>query len=186
MRVGARIKHWFFGAYWMIAALAGAVLVVGLVFGHFEPDEVLTGLGLLLPFIYFVQKQKLEELALFRELFTDFNSRYDKINEKLNRLLAAGSRELTPGDKETLADYFNLCGEEFLYFRRGYVLPEVWKAWLNGMLVFYGSSSIKEYWDGELETESYYGLGKEIARAHALKVLPKPAIPSSDVERMRR
>jgi hypothetical protein len=33
-----------------------------------------------LTFCYFVQKQKLDELKLFNDLFTTFNKRYDEMN----------------------------------------------------------------------------------------------------------
>ena len=168
MRVGARLKHWFFGAYWVAALSAGIALGVAFVLGRLEPDELAAGLGLLLPFVYFVQKQKLEELHLFRDLFSGFNERYDELNERLNRITGArggGQTDLTDQERETLIDYFNLCSEEFLYYRRGYVYPEVWEAWLNGMLVFYSDDRIRSYWDRELRAGSYYGLERELRSA---------------------
>ena len=41
---------------------------------------VVTLVGLTVSLIFFVQKQKLEELKLFKELFTEFNRRYDEMN----------------------------------------------------------------------------------------------------------
>lgn len=43
--------------------------------------------GGFISFFYVVQKQKLEELQTFKELFNEFNRRYDKLNEKLNRIV---------------------------------------------------------------------------------------------------
>lgn len=172
MRLGARLKHWFFGAYWVLALLFGGALGVAFLFGTVELDQLAAGLGLLLPFVYFVQKQKLEELHLFRDLFSGFNERYDDLNEKLNRILRTAKStgeeapQLTETEKETLIDYFNLCSEEFLYYRRGYVYPEVWGAWLNGMLVFYSDERIRPFWDRELKTGSYYDLGDELVAAY--------------------
>src|SRR5436190_2837771 len=33
-------------------------------------------------------------------------------------------------------DYFNLCAEEFLFQRLGYIYDEVWTSWRNGMLQY--------------------------------------------------
>jgi len=37
--------------------------------------------GALLSFVYFVQKQQLEEATLIKDLVTQFNERYDGLNE---------------------------------------------------------------------------------------------------------
>jgi hypothetical protein len=86
-----------------------------------------------LAFIYFVQQQKLAETSLFKELFTEFNQRYDSLNEKLVALRGETS-ELTPEKKGIVLDYFNLCAEEYLFYKEGYIYPEVWTAWCRGML----------------------------------------------------
>ncbi len=44
-------------------------------------------------FFYFFQKQKLEETRLMKELITDFNSRYDSLNETLNDILRKGDED---------------------------------------------------------------------------------------------
>jgi hypothetical protein len=81
-------------------------------------------------FVYFIQKQKIEELRLFKELFQEFNDRFDNLNDDLNRICENG---IDPKNKrkdiQKLYDYFNLCGEEYLYYRKGYIFPEVWEAW---------------------------------------------------------
>ena len=169
MRSGIQVKHWFFTWYWAVSLVLGAVLCVAFLFGLFETKVLLTCLGILLPFVYFVQKQKLEELRLFRDLFAGFNERYDEMNEDLDRILnESGAGPIHGRDREVLIDYFNLCGEEYLYFSKGYVYPEVWEAWLNGMRVFYESEHIRPLWDDELATGSYYGLGDEIGMPNTL------------------
>jgi hypothetical protein len=106
---------------------------------------------------YFVQKHKLDELQLFKELFKEFNERYDALNEELNRILLS-EKKLDNKDKDILFNYFNLCGEEYLYYKEGYILPSVWKAWRNGMRIFFQDKKIKELWKEECKTDSYYGL----------------------------
>ena len=113
----------------------------------------------LIGFFYFVQKQQLEELELFKELFTEFNARYDKLNDSLNRIATEESNKpLTEDEKATLNDYFNLCAEEFLFYRRGYIYDEVWRAWSNGMSFYVAHKRIGDKWKEEEKTDSYYGL----------------------------
>jgi hypothetical protein len=137
-----------------------AVVILFLVaYGKFDPELVIPIAATFLSFLYFAQKQDLEELRLFKELFTEFNHRYDCLNEALNRILRGDKQaELTAEEIDWLNNYFNLCGEEYLFFKRGYIYPEVWKAWLNGMKIFYQNERIRTKWEEELKTDSYYGL----------------------------
>jgi len=55
-------------------------------------------------------------------------------------------------------DYLNLCGEEYLYYKRGYIEPSVWHAWQNGMKSILEAPSIYAVWVAEKKTGSYYDL----------------------------
>lgn len=116
-------------------------------------------IGAAVSLIYVIQKQQLEEAKLFKELFVQFNERYDQLNEDLNRIKCLGL--ISSKDRDTLNDYFNLCGEEYLFYRQGYIYPEVWKSWTLGMKLFYDSDAIRPIWVAELKTGSYYGLDVE-------------------------
>jgi hypothetical protein len=123
-----------------------------------DGSMILAALGGILSFAYFVQKQKLEEAQLFRELFDEFNKRYNSMNEELACVLASDSSiDLSVDQKKTLTDYFNLCAEEFLYYSQGYIYPEVWRSWMNGMKVYDKDPRISAYWRKELESQSHYG-----------------------------
>jgi hypothetical protein len=155
------MKHFFFQHYWWIALLVLLTLVALIVSDGREPDWklLLTLVGSLVSFVFFVQKQKLEELKMFKELFTEFNRRYDAINEDLNKIVYVNpSEQLTMQEIGTLYDYFNLCGEEYLFYKKGYIDPVAWKAWHNGMKFFFKIPRINKLWVRELETNSYYGL----------------------------
>jgi len=54
-------------------------------------------------------------------------------------------------------DYFNLCAEEWLLYKAGYIYEPVWQAWVNGMRQFGGDSKVKDLWRKERATGSYYG-----------------------------
>ena len=132
--------------------------------------------GTLLSFIYFIQKQQLDEAKFSNELFVRFNQKYDDLNEKLNKIKTKKDSEmLEAGDTDALNDYFNLCGEEYLFYKRGYVYPEVWKSWVAGMKIFYEHPRIQKMWLDELNNHSYYGLDvdKEIKRLDQQKIALK-------------
>lgn len=126
--------------------------------------------GGLISFFYFVLKQQSEEIELFTRLYQDFNQRYDKLNEDLNRIYSQDSdNELSGPDTYILFDYFNLCSEEYLYFTRGYIFPEVWKAWCNGIYFYLKNKKIGDLWaDEEKNAASYYGLTLEEIESHVI------------------
>ena len=123
--------------------------------------------------VFFLQKHRLEKLRLFTDLFKEFNERYDKLNDDLNKIRKNHPKPLEKFDSEfkansnhkdakgvedVLFDYFNLCAEEYLYYKRGYILLEVWEAWENGMKTFFKDDRIRELWEEDKDrTNSYYG-----------------------------
>lgn len=136
----------------VVVIIAGAAI-------SFDYKTILSIVGGILSFIYFVQRQKLEEMRLFKELFTEFNERYDALNKSLNKIVMEKdfNKDFNKEDIDILYSYFNLCGEEYFYYKKGFIYPKVWKAWRNGMKIFYQNKKIRETWADELETNSYYG-----------------------------
>jgi hypothetical protein len=125
---------------------------------QYDATIVLSAVGGILLAMYSVQKQKLEETRLLKELFMEFTSRYDKLNEDLNRILSLEPKqELTKEDIDVLYNYFNLCGEEYFYYQQGFIHPKVWKAWCNGIKIFCRNEKIGKVWAEELKNDSYYG-----------------------------
>jgi len=128
----------------------------------FDPSErlsfvlpLITTIGGLAAFLYSKHSQETE---LFRQLFQEFNARYDDLNTPLNEIyLRAEGDPLTKGDYEFLYDYFNLCAEEKMFADAGCIDHRVWKSWQNGMLHFAGDAEIRELWETELIQDSYYG-----------------------------
>ena len=158
------MKHFVFRQYGWITLVLIAVGVAVVSFARPERflELLLTWIGGTFSFVFFVQRQALEELRLFKELFTEFNRRYDNLNEALNRIASRNAGEdLESSERDVLNDYFNLCAEEYLFCQRDYIYPEVWRSWFNGMKFFYRNDRIRRYWRSELESESYYGLRLE-------------------------
>lgn len=156
----SRLKHWLFDHH-LIVAFALLVLVFLLwacVPALRSGSFLYPAIGAVLGLCYFVLKQHLEEIGLFKELFTEFNARYDVMNQRLYALRDAPAQQaLMPDEITFLYDYFNLCAEEYLFYRKGFIYPEVWRAWCKGMEIFWSCPRIHALWEAELSTASYYG-----------------------------
>jgi hypothetical protein len=117
-------------------------------------------------FCYFAQQQKLAETQLFHTLFTAFNGRYDAMNGDLIDIVD-GKLSAGKDVRKIVVDYFNLCAEEYLFFREGYIHDEVWCAWCRGMLWYLRRHPFREIWNDEVTTDSFYGLTLEVIQAGA-------------------
>ena len=160
--MSVKLKFWFFQHYLPVILLLVIILSAILIIFWDQINDfelLLTILGGIVSFIFIIQKQQLDEIKTFKELFNDFNKRYDRLNSSLNEIAENGLGENEERKKNLykLYDYFNLCGEEYLYYTKGYIFPNVWKAWCNGILYYLEHAPIKEIWDGE-NPASYYGL----------------------------
>lgn len=123
-----------------------------------SPQLLLSGIGGIAAFFHFLYSQHNTNTDRFIKLFQDFNSRYDRLNDQLN--LIEKKREgpiVEELDIQTLYDYFNLCAEEYMYFKSGYIDKEVWSAWIKGMQYFANNPEILKIWQHELDHGSYYG-----------------------------
>jgi hypothetical protein len=153
---------WFIHKYYF--AIAVSVLLIVIIFVPFfylrgaDWKVLLTVIGGLASFFFFIQKQELDEAQFINELLVKFNARYDCMNEELNAIVRRSDAKLESDDINNLFDYFNLCGEEYLFYQRGYIYPEVWRSWVAGMKYYYNNPRIQKLWVEELSSESYYGL----------------------------
>ena len=161
-----KIQHWLHRNYWWVSTIfIIALFVLFTTLKEFKIELFLTALGAILTSIYFVQKQKLEESQLFKELFEKFNCKYGKLNEHLEAFLAEKEKYENWKDLKQdtdqynkLVEYFNLCAEEYMYYKRGYIYPDVWKSWKNGMKYYCKNSKVlQNLWEEELGQDSYYG-----------------------------
>ena len=107
--------------------------------------------------IYIFQKQQLDEAVLFKELFGEFNSRYESLNDELGRIKVSPRSQWTDDQNAILEEYFNLCCEEYLYFKKGFIYQETWDSWVKGMRIFFVGVK-KKKWLEDMESNSGYGL----------------------------
>ena len=93
-------------------------------------------------------------------MFEKFNSKYDKLNEGLNEI-ASDRRSITDPLKYNsypgiLMDYFNLCSEQYFWYKKKRISEDVWKAWYTGMNYYYNKSKIiRDFWASEIADNGY-------------------------------
>lgn len=144
---------WIFGTFVIVA---GLILIFQPTI--LSPEFALSITAAVAAFVHFLYSQHNHNTEQFISLFREFNARYDRLNDRLNALaLKEGSLLLEAEDKQLLYDYFNLCAEEYLYFKSGYIDAQVWRSWLNGMKYFAANPEVRRLWQEELESGSYYG-----------------------------
>jgi hypothetical protein len=124
--------------------------------GH-RPELLVSAIGGFAGFTYFKYRQHLDETKLFKELFAEFNARYDALNDDLNAILFGPPDGLLSADeREHLFSYFNLCAEEYFFYKAGYIDRRVWESWYRGMKVFFKHPRIQGLWEQDCKADSYY------------------------------
>ncbi|MGG5578104.1 hypothetical protein ACPDHL_12290 [Myroides sp. C15-4] len=113
-------------------------------------------------------KQNYDDDKLFLELFNHFNSRYDtKLNKLFNDLRLNDGKEINQKDILLIIDYFNLCSEEYLWYKNKRLPPEIWRAWEYGIIANINLRQVKKIFENENQNEnsrkSYYGFMEYIA-----------------------
>lgn len=162
-----KLRELWFAHYWWCSLCFCLLVAIGFGAAHFyklsgfeSPTQIANWIGGIcasyFALIYFVQKQKLDEDRLVRDLFRDFNDRYDAIRADLNSVLI-GNGDLAPQETITADRYLNLCAEEYFFYSTGRVPERVWKAWSLGMISLLKCPRMLEYAGKELKSDSYYG-----------------------------
>jgi hypothetical protein len=117
---------------------------------------LLSAVGTLWALAFYLHGRHADHAKFAKELKTDFNNRYDSLSTDLQRgIWREGSFEVDV--KLKFIKYFNLCAEEWLFWRAGYIYDPVWDAWHNGMKQYSKDSRVMAIWADELKTDSYYG-----------------------------
>ena len=125
--------------------------------GH-RPELLVSAVGGVAGFTYFLYRQHLDEAKLFKGLFVEFNARYDALKDDMNAILFGPSEgSLSRDEREHIFNYFNLCAEEYFFYKAGYIDRHVWGSWYRGMNVFFRHPRIQALWDQDCKADSYYG-----------------------------
>lgn len=101
-------------------------------------------------------RYRMDQDQVFRQLFKEFNERYDAMD---NQLATLGNMESGQAKLQVIS-YLNLCAEEYLWYKKGRIDKAVWQAWRAGMKEKLRHPIIIEVVRKELEStpESYYGV----------------------------
>jgi len=128
---------------------------------------ILGAVSIILTAYYSWHTKKISHEQMLKQLFTEFNQRYDSLNSNLieiereyptvKQFEEANNMEL----KQKVIDYFILCSEEFFWFyHKKRIDPLIWKSWQAGMNYWYNNvPAIKALWEKEVQTTgklSYY------------------------------
>ena len=109
-----------------------------------------------------MQNSKMSKDRLERELFTEFNKRYEDINDYLQDIIGLSDLEELDTNKllrNKLNDFFNLCAEEYYWFKKERISKDIWNSWRAAMNYWYSHEIIKLAWERELKTltkQAYY------------------------------
>lgn len=123
------------------------------------------GLSVLGSTIIFNRSQsKIEKHRLQKQLFGEFNKRYEILNDHLETITKYDSLEHLKDSKpkkylflrNKLNDYFNLCAEEYYWHKKGRIDENLWKSWEVGMNSWYHNHRIiREAWEEEYNNFGY-------------------------------
>lgn len=151
LRCRPQVWRWFFGASILV------VLLWLILPEEYRTTHLLAAtISMVWGVSYFFHRSHADDARFMKELLEYFNRRYDEQNNGLLKLLAK-REEFDLDDMLTVIDYFNLCAEEWVFRKAGYIYDPVWESWLNGMRQFGRDKRVAELWRQERKTNSYYG-----------------------------
>lgn len=125
-------------------------------------------LGIGITVYYSMHTKKLAHEQMMKQLFTEFNKRYNKLNDSLSiiereypTIEQLHDAEDSIKLKQKVIDYFSLCAEEFFwYYHKKRIDSVIWKSWQSGMSYWYNNvPAIKALWEEEVRVNgkaSYY------------------------------
>ena len=132
--------------------------------------------GLIITWWFSQNNLKIAHQKMEKELFSEFNKKYDELNDKLkvifdntqvnDKTTLNGLKKLNFKIKEeeifpeiVLIDYFNLCAEEYYWRNKKRVSKKIWLSWQAGMKSYYRYCFVRELWEKEVSDfgyQSYY------------------------------
>jgi hypothetical protein len=110
-----------------------------------------------LTWYYSHQSNKRANDILEKELFVAFNKKYDELNSSLQIFIKTKESNFSfEGEiQNDIIDYFNLCAEEYYWYKKGRISKEVWLSWRQGMTLVFANNQIKELWEQETKNKGY-------------------------------
>ena len=174
-KIGALLTDKYRLSKWA-AGIAGGLLVIALttsIFCNADSRWFTGAIGAVVAIYFGLLKEKSDDDKLFKELFADFNERYDSDFNDLINTLKKDEGYTLPDDegkafsgaakqRTLIIDYFNLCAEEYLWYSKGRLPRDVWEAWSAGIVENLQRKQVGDLFVEEMNREhgnkSYYGL----------------------------
>jgi len=131
-------------------------------------------IGFLISWFYSSRTHALAHEQMMKQLFTEFNHRYNELNNFLKEIEDDFKESLKVSDEDCLSikakklllrqkviDYFILCAEEYYWYHHKRRIDKlIWISWQSGMNYWYQKvPAINELWKEELKASgksSYY------------------------------
>lgn len=144
---------------WLVPVVISPLLLID----DLDTKNLITIITAIISFVYFIQKQSMEDDKLELEAFSSFNSRYFNLASKIELILnKVEDQNLTEEEKEILDEYFSLCVEEYFYFKKGRISLDIWRNWAHGISATVRSHVlIQNYWNKTVRNKVNYGLTLE-------------------------
>lgn len=172
--------------YELFFASLGFILIIGYQFFYSLDVKIFLGLLGTVATLYFGSlKIRVENDKLFKELFQDFNSRYDiRFNDLINELKADTERKLDTKEINLVIDYLNLCSEEYLWRYKNRIPKKVWQSWKAGILENLEIKQVGDVYQNQISSEngkkSFYGLVEELDNQESSKHKTLRSLKSSE------
>jgi hypothetical protein len=125
---------------------------------------IFAGVAIFLTYWHHRHSRKIANDKMQMELHTKFSDEFEKLLPNLLILIESEPPQSNPiygEDQEainilTIRTYFNLCAEEFYWYKRGRIDIEVWNSWRVGMNDFYSMSPLmQEMWKENSKDNGY-------------------------------
>lgn len=148
----------------LLSITIGVAVVSGL-----DSDVTISIVAGLISIAFGLIKINLDSDKMFKELFTEFNDKYDNnFNDLLNKIRKGEVRVINLSERLLIIDYLNLCSEEYLWKKRGRIPQKVWDAWEEGIVSNLCLEPIKRVFEDEMSDltrkKSYYGFSEYIEK----------------------
>jgi len=149
--------------------IAYLVIIIGSIFAivfYHQSDLMIAILASSITLFVGLLHSKVENDKLFKELFLDYNNKYDtQFSNDLQLIINSSNSEnntITFSEHQKIIDYLNFCSEEYLWFREKRIPDGVWKAWFSGMRQYFKHPQIRGVIINEMSKneDAYYGFFK--------------------------
>ncbi|NOR44753.1 MAG: hypothetical protein GQ534_04135 [Candidatus Delongbacteria bacterium] len=122
---------------------------------------LLSLIGICITKYYLKHSKKISDDQMLKQLFTEFNQRYNELNDylleiELDKINLLDDNDKSKAFRKKAIDYFNLCAEEYFWHKhKERIDPVIWKSWQEGIRYWFDVPAIKSLWKEEIKNNGY-------------------------------